>query len=225
MTIVTQFITENNDINEKYNNIQNEINQFHKHQEDYNTRLNIHNLYKEWKRLINEKKIQQYLYDTISNDIVVHEMFLNKINETESISLTNCIDSINYYINDYLEKFFPNDSIIVDIVPFTEKAKSNSDKHEIKPKIDIRVCYKGEEVELNALSGGEYDRVSLAIMLSFNHICKSELILLDESIASLDADLTNEILEKLKENLNNKRIIVVAHQLNTGIFDQIINTV
>ncbi len=224
LTIITQFINENNDINEKYNNIQNEINHYHKHQEDYNTRLNMHNLYKEWKRLINEKKIQQYLYDTVSNDIVVHEIFLNKINETESVSLTNCIDSINYYINDYLEKFFPNDSMIVDIVPFTEKAK-NSDKHEIKPKIDIRVCYKGEEVELNSLSGGEYDRVSLAIMLSFNHICKSDLILLDESIASLDADLTNDILEKLKENLNNKRIIVVAHQLNTGIFDQIVNTV
>jgi len=115
--------------------------------------------------------------------------------------------------------------MIVDIVPFTEKGKNNSDKNEIKPKINIRVCYKGEEIELDDLSGGEYDRVSLAIMLSFNHICKSDLILLDESIASLDADLTNDILEKLKENLNNKRIIVVAHQLNTGIFDQIVNTV
>ena len=224
LNIITEFIVENKDIGEKYNNIQNEINKYHILQEDYNTRVNMHNLYKEWKRLINEKKIQQYLYDTVSNDIVVHEMFLNKINETESVSLTNCIDNINYYINDYLEKFFPNDSMIVDIVPFTEKAK-NSDKHEIKPKIDIRVCYKGEEIELNSLSGGEYDRVSLAIMLSFNHICKSDLILLDESIASLDADLTNDILEKLKENLNNKRIIVVAHQLNTGIFDQIVNTI
>ena len=34
----------------------------------------------------------------------------------------------------------------------------------------------------------------------------------------------NDILEKLKENLVNKRIIVVAHQISTGIFDQIINT-
>jgi ABC-type bacteriocin/lantibiotic exporter with double-glycine peptidase domain len=50
------------------------------------------------------------------------------------------------------------------------------------------------------------------------------MILLDESIASLDSDLTNDILEKLKEGLTNKRIIVVAHQLSTGIFDQIINT-
>ena len=61
-------------------------------------------------------------------------------------------------------------------------------------------------------------------MLSFNHISKCDIILLDESISSLDSELTNDILEKLKENLINKKIIVVAHQLSTGIFDQIINT-
>ena len=152
-------------------------------------------------------------------------MFLNKINETESIALTQCIDSINYHINDYLEKFFPNESMLVDIVPFKEKSKNGkTENSELKPGIDIKVCYKGEEVELSSLSGGEYDRVSLAIMLSFNHICKSDMILLDESISSLDSELTNDILEKLKETLTNKRIIVVAHQLSTGIFDQIINT-
>jgi ABC-type bacteriocin/lantibiotic exporter with double-glycine peptidase domain len=61
-------------------------------------------------------------------------------------------------------------------------------------------------------------------MLAFNNICKSDLILLDESVSSLDAELTSDILEKLKENLINKRIIVVAHQISTGMFDQIINT-
>ena len=71
-------------------------------EEEYNKYINSTNLYEEWKRLFNEKRIQQYMYDNISNEIVVHEMFLNKINETESISLTKCIDTINYYINDYL---------------------------------------------------------------------------------------------------------------------------
>ena len=225
---VKEFLILNENINDKYKNIEIEINNYYKLEEEYNKYINSTNLYEEWKRLFNEKRIQQYMYDNISNEIVVHEMFLNKINETESISLTKCIDTINYYINDYLEKFFQNDSIIVDIVPFKEKLskdkKSNIDKNEIKPVIDIKVCYKGEEVELSSLSGGEYDRVSLAIMLAFNHICKSDMILLDESISSLDSDLTNDILEKLKENLSDKRIIVVAHQISTGLFDQVVNT-
>lgn len=222
--VINNFISDNNGIVNEYNLIEKQLNESYKIEEEYNKTTNLYNIYKQWKRIYNEKKIQNYLFDNVSNDIVIHEMFLNKINETESISLTKCIDSINYYINDYLEKFFQNDSMIVDIVPFKEKIKNSKDTSEIKPGINIKVCYKGEEVELSSLSGGEYDRVSLAIMLSFNHICKSNMILLDESIASLDSELTNDILEKLKENLSNKRIIVVAHQLSTGIFEQIINT-
>jgi DNA repair exonuclease SbcCD ATPase subunit len=225
---LTEFILLNNDIKNKYENIEKEINECYKKEQEYNHYINCLTLYNNWKRLNNEKKIQNYLYNTVSNDIVIHETLLNKINETESISLTHCIDSINYYINDYLEKFFPNDSIIVDIVPFKEKLKNSTngktDNSELKPVIDIKVCYKGEEVELLSLSGGEYDRVALAIMLSFNNLSKSNIVLLDESIASLDSNLTNDILVTLKENMINKYIIVVAHQLSTGIFDQIINT-
>ena len=225
---LTEFILLNNDIKNKYENIEKEINECYKKEQEYNHYINCLTLYNDWKRLNNEKKIQNYLYNTVSNDIVIHETLLNKINETESISLTHCIDTINYYINDYLEKFFPNDSIIVDIVPFKEKLKNSTngknDNSELKPVIDIKVCYKGEEVELLSLSGGEYDRVALAIMLSFNNLSKSNIVLLDESIASLDSNLTNDILVILKENMINKCIIVVAHQLSTGIFDQIINT-
>jgi ABC-type Mn2+/Zn2+ transport system ATPase subunit len=115
--------------------------------------------------------------------------------------------------------------MIVDIIPFKEKSKNGKiENSELKPGIDIKVCYKGEQIELSSLSGGEYDRVSLAIMLAFNNLSKSNMILLDESIASLDADLTLDILDKLKDNSQNKRILVVAHQLSTGIFDQIVNT-
>lgn len=220
------FIKENINIEDKFNDIEKKINECYHNEQEYNKYIKIKDLYEDWRRLNNEKRIQNYLYETVSNDIVVHEIFLNKIHETESIALTQCIDSINYHINDYLEKFFPNDSMLVDIVPFKEKSGKSVkiENTELKPGINIKVCYKGEEVELTSLSGGEYDRVSLAIMLSFNHICKSNMILLDESIASLDTELTNEILEKLKDGLINKRIIVVAHQLGTGLFDQIVNT-
>jgi DNA repair exonuclease SbcCD ATPase subunit len=220
---ICDFLKENEDIENKYKNSEKELNRYYKLEEEYNNYININKIYEDWNRLYNEKRVQKYLFENVSNDIVVHETFLGKINESESILLTNSIDVINYYINDYLEKFFPNDPIIVDIVPYKEN-KKGKENIEIKPGINIKVFYKGEEIELTSLSGGEYDRVSLSIMLAFNNICKSDIILLDESISSLDAELTSDILEKLKENLTNKRIIVVAHQISTGMFDQIINT-
>uniref|UniRef100_A0A6C0I5B7 Rad50/SbcC-type AAA domain-containing protein n=1 Tax=viral metagenome TaxID=1070528 RepID=A0A6C0I5B7_9ZZZZ len=225
LTSVNNYINnETENIEERCNEINKQINECYEKEQNYNKYMIMNDIYEQWKRLKYETRIHQYTQDNVSNDIVIHEMFLNKINESESITLTKCIDSVNYYINDYLEKFFPNETMIVDIVPFKEKLCKNKTENEMKPGIDIKVCYKGEEVELSALSGGEYDRVSLAIMLSFNHLSTSNMILLDESVASLDAELTNDILEKLKENLNNKRVIVVAHQLSTGLFDQIINT-
>jgi DNA repair exonuclease SbcCD ATPase subunit len=215
---IKEFLKLNKDNSEEIENVKRDMEKYTMIEEKHNIYLNYEKVNNQLKRIKNEIRIQNYLIETTSKDIVLQEIFLNKINEAEGISLTKCIDSVNYYINDYLEKFFQNDSIIVDIVPFKDTKK------DIKPCINIRVCYKGEEVELTSLSGGEYDRVSLAIMLAFNHICKSDMILLDESIASLDSELTSDILEKLKENLTNKRVIVVAHQLSTGVFDQIVNT-
>ena len=215
---INEFLLSNKDNSDEIETIKKEIERYTIIEEKYNIYQNYEKVNGQLKRIKNELRIQNYIIETTSKDIILQETFLNKINEAEGISLTKCIDSVNYYINDYLEKFFQNDSIIVDIVPFKDTKK------DIKPIINIRVCYKGEEVELSSLSGGEYDRVSLAIMLAFNHICKSDMILLDESIASLDSELTSDILEKLKENLVNKRVIVVAHQLSTGVFDQIINT-
>lgn len=215
---ITKYLESNFNIIDEIGIVKEEIQKNTLLEEKHNIFINYEKTFNQLKRIKNELRILDYIINTTSREIVLQETFLNKISEAESISLTKCIDSVNYYINDYLEKFFQNDSIIVDIVPFKDTKK------DIKPVINIKVCYKGEEVELSSLSGGEYDRVSLAIMLSFNHICKSDMILLDESIASLDAELTSDILEKLKENLVNKRVIVVAHQISTGVFDQIIHT-
>ena len=141
---IGEFLNSHCDIIDKYESVESKIKEHYKQEEEYNKYTNVKKIQEQWCRLTNDKRIQQYLFDTVSNDIVYHDIFLNKISESESISLTNCIDTINYYINDYLEKFFPTDSMIVDIVPFKEKekkCKTEKDKSEIKPGIDIKVCY------------------------------------------------------------------------------------
>ena len=149
--------------------------------------------------------------------LAMSETFLKKIQEAESIAISQTIDTINYYMNFYLDKFFPDNPITVEICPYKETKK------DIKPTINIEVGYKGSITDINSLSGGEYDRVTLSIVLALNTIFGSNLLMLDESIVSLDVDLSNEILEVLKESLREKLVIVVAHQIGAGIFDNVIN--
>ena len=144
------------------------------------------------------------------------ETFLRKIQEAESIAILQTIESINYYMNFYLEKFFPDNPISVEISPYKETKK------DIKPSINIEVGYKGSEIDLSMLSGGEYDRVTLSIVLALNSIFGSNLLMLDESISSLDEGLTNEILDVLKEHLKEKLVVVVAHQIGDGMFDNVV---
>jgi len=145
------------------------------------------------------------------------DIFLRKIHEAESLAISQIIDNINYHMNYYLERFFPENPITVEIKSFKETKK------DIKPVINIVVGYKGLETDLSSLSGGEYDRVTLSLVLAFSNLFGSNLIMLDESISSLDGELSNEILETLKETMKEKLVIVVAHQISVGVFDTVVN--
>jgi len=144
-------------------------------------------------------------------------IFKEKILEAESIAIHNIIENINFHAQTYLDYFFPETPIIVRLLAFKETKKNT------KPQINLEINYKGNDCELNSLSGGELARVTLAFTLTLNEIFNSPILILDESTASLDQELTNIVFNSIKENFKDKIILVVAHQVVEGIFDQIIN--
>lgn len=178
--------------------------QYKKQQEEYN----------KWIDKLNKCKDEEL---SSKKELSCCDIFLRKIQEAESLAISQTIDSINYHMNYYLEKFFPDNPITVSISPYKETKK------DIKSLINITVGYRGVETGLDCLSGGEYDRVTLSIVLALNTMFGSNLIMLDESISSLDSELTGEIIEVLKENMSGKVIVIVSHQIPTGLFDGIIN--
>ena len=177
----------------------------------YKGELDNYNKWKERVSLISSEE------ETAKNELFLTEMFYKKIGDAESLVLSQTIDNINNQLEYYLDKFFPDNPITVQITPYKET------KNNIKPQINIVVGYKGVETDVNSLSGGEYDRVSLSILLSLNTLFGSDIIMLDESISSLDSELTGEIIEVLKENMSEKLFIIVSHQIPTGLFDGIVN--
>ena len=141
----------------------------------------------------------------------------DKILEAESIAILNIINTINTHVQLYLEHFFPDNPITVLITAFKE-TKSNDNK----PQINLEIDYKGIEHDLSMLSGGELSRVILAFTLALAEIQNSPLLLLDECTSSLDQELTASVIEGLKENFGEKLVLLIAHQVVQGTFDNIV---
>jgi DNA repair exonuclease SbcCD ATPase subunit len=139
-----------------------------------------------------------------------------KILEAESISIYSMIESINIHSQLYLDYFFPENPIIVKLLTFKETKKNN------KPQINLEIDYKGNECDLESLSGGELQRVNLAFTLALSELFNSPMLLLDECTSNLNQELTNIVFEAIKDNFKYRIVLIVAHQVVTGIFDKII---
>lgn len=168
--------------------------------------------YNEWKEKV--RKAQQEENEHRSKYSAATQL-KEKILEAESIAILNIIDSINSHAQDYLDVFFPSDPIIVRLLPFKTTKKKTS-----KPQINVQIDYKGMEADLGMLSGGELSRVVLAYTLALAEIFNSPLILLDECTASLDQNLTGAVIDGIKSNFGDKMVLVIAHQVVSGIFDR-----
>jgi DNA repair exonuclease SbcCD ATPase subunit len=178
----------------------------------YNEYKKLRDEFEKWKLKVDEDKI---IEEEKSKELALINKYWSKILESESMAILGIIQTINHNVNMYLDKFFEENSINVSLSSFKENKKC------IKPGINVNVFYKGESCDLNSLSGGERSRVNLAFLLSLNSLTNSKIVLLDECISSLDSDLCDDILEILRDQ--NKLILVIAHQVNTGSFAQIIN--
>ena len=141
----------------------------------------------------------------------------NKILESESIAMENIVESINIHAREYLDCFFDDNPISVNLQSFKETKK------EIKPSINIVIEYKGMECDITMLSGGELSRIVLAYTLALSEMFNTPLLLLDECTASLDQDLTNVVFDGIREHFNGKLVLIIAHQVVSGTFDKIIS--
>ena len=168
--------------------------------------------YTEWTRKVQDltetegKTRKRYAAATLLKD---------KILEAESLAILNVISSINVHAQEYLDLFFPVDPIVVRLLPFKTTKKKTS-----KPQVNIEIDYKGMEADISMLSGGELARVVLAYTLALAEIFNSPMIMLDESTASLDQDMTSIVMEGIRKNFGNKLTVIIAHQVISGDFDR-----
>jgi ABC-type thiamine transport system ATPase subunit len=147
------------------------------------------------------------------------ETLAHHIVQAEGICLEKFIARVNTTMKWYLEQFFPDQTVTMELDSERE-CKNGKIRHEIC----VHVLHRHHPCDLKALSGGEYDRCALAFMLAINELSHSPCLFLDESISSLDMSLSEDVLEviKTKQSELHKIVLLVSHQANTGFFDHVI---
>lgn len=139
--------------------------------------------------------------------------------EIECHALQGTVDSINVSLMEITEKLF-DDPISISLKLF----KTLKTTQRVKPSVNISLNYKGGEFDtISELSGGECDRISLAITIALAKLHGAPFLLLDECLASLDTQLKETAVKTLRQQLGSqKTIICINHDSVEGIYDNII---
>lgn len=170
--------------------------------------------YKNWENKVKDLSEKEKI-DRLKNGAALE--LKENILKAESLALHKITENINMYASIYLEHFFPDNPMLVQLCP--EKV---TQKGTTKPQIDIEIEYKGHECGLESLSGGELQRIILAYSLALAEMHHVPLILLDEATSSLDEELTEQVYEAIKDTISNKTVIAIAHQVVKGNFPSLL---
>lgn len=137
--------------------------------------------------------------------------------ETECNILQQVVESINASIQNVCTTLFNSDiNITLDLFKTMKTTKN------VKPMVNFTISYQGGNFDnINQMSGGEGDRASLALTIALNRLSSCPLLMLDESLASLDLDMKEAAIRTLKENTNNT-VLVIMHDGIEGIFSNTI---
>lgn len=232
MTELTKYLDMNKEYTEcskQYKNVELTIDTFkNKKQElisDIDFLTDSKNLFIEY--TFNKKEYDRYIEYKISilnlekessnlvKELIQLEEFYTLILNTEAETLDDVITTINMHLETFISRFFEDD-LTVTLV--TSKSLKDGER---KYEIDINILdADGNELSIDTLSGGEYDRCALALFLSFNLVCKTPLILLDECLSSLNSEKVNDVIECMKEEMIGKTVLMTLHQCTEGIFDE-----
>lgn len=101
--------------------------------------------------------------------------------------------------------------------------KENSQK-KIKQDVHLLIDHKGESFEdIIEMSGGEKDRISVALTSAFNSLSKCPFIMLDESMNGVGWERRESAIRTIRELSPFKTILCVSYDEYEDIYDHIID--
>lgn len=151
------------------------------------------------------------------------KMALEKIKilafQARTQTLQQFVDNLNISINKILSELF-EDEILVKL----QLEKQNKSNDKVRSVVNFLIEYRGYQFDSPmSLSGGERDRLSLALMIALASVCGSKIVLLDECLSSLNEELRLVCIQTLNKYLPGKTVINVCHSVTQGFHDETVN--
>ena len=148
------------------------------------------------------------IYDPQKGDIFIGDKNLKSIEISELRNLISYVPQNNFLFSESIKKnieFGNPDSSIDDITNAAKLAEIDLEIEKFENGYDTILGERGV-----TLSGGQAQRISIA--RSF--IKDSEIYLFDDCFSSLDSDTEDRILKNLKNNFQNKTLIIISHRVS-----------
>lgn len=211
---ITQIIKSSSDVAQKIKDLkkqQEEDSELADQIEQYITFRRLRKDIKRWeKQLVDIIKELKHTEKVHTANLILKEKFI----QAEIMALESTIASINEHTSYYLDTFFSEHQLSV-ILEASYKGKKMKTL-----KINTSISYKGNEYDtITQLSGGEFDRCTLASICGINSMLGSPILILDESLSSLDSNVNTEILRFLEQLAQEKLILICSHEAVQGIFN------
>lgn len=161
-------------------------------------------------------KLLLRFYETNSGDILYNNISINDINTSSLLDNVTLVSQQTYLFDDTIKeniKIAKYDATDEEIIGAAKKASIHEFIESLPDKYDTKVGQLGDN-----LSAGEKQRIGLARAFLSN----APLILLDEPTSNVDSINEGIILKSLKDQKENKSIILVSHrESTTSIADRI----
>lgn len=161
-------------------------------------------------------KLLLRFYETNSGDILYNNISINDINTSSLLDNVTLVSQQTYLFDDTIKeniKIDKYDATDEEIIEAAKKASIHEFIESLPDKYDTKVGQLGDN-----LSAGEKQRIGLARAFLSN----APLILLDEPTSNVDSINEGIILKSLKDQKENKSIILVSHrESTTAIADRI----
>lgn len=204
-------------------NIEERLHELNRLKEAYTRDIELFYQYMAYKEKLDQyhllvKEIEEYNrnFTELKSRLYTIDLFKKHVMKAETIALNTLIQTLNIHVQEYVDAFFENELMTIELM-ITRGEKSG------RYQIRLELNYKNMQPTLEMLSGGEMDRLILAFTMGLNKLNACPIVLLDESVSSLDHQTAETVHEYLRKEGEHKLIIMIAHQVIEGQFDKIIS--